>query len=185
MNQKDQRVIRTKASIKENACRMIEEMSAEKITVKELTGRAGIHRKTFYLHYSCLEDLFNEITDDILKEYLLEMDKLHPPFFIPDTHRVFFTFFSGQPLYVQRLLCEGSYQVYCSRIFYDSLYYNQQRNHSFAGYSPEVRQVINDFIVNSTLNAYRQWNKSGRVLSLEEIIEVSSRLLEGGVSAVR
>ena len=51
MRETDRRVLRTRAVIKETAKQMICEMDAEKITVKALAERAGIHRKTFYLHY--------------------------------------------------------------------------------------------------------------------------------------
>ncbi len=46
----DLRVQKTTEAIKETYCEMVLEMDADRITVKELTDRARIHRKTFYLH---------------------------------------------------------------------------------------------------------------------------------------
>ena len=36
-------------------------MDYEKITVRELTDRAMINRKTFYLHYETLDELLEEV----------------------------------------------------------------------------------------------------------------------------
>ena len=50
----DPRVHKTREAIRNTFKKKICEMPAEKITVKELTDRAKIHRKTFYLHYTTL-----------------------------------------------------------------------------------------------------------------------------------
>lgn len=53
----DLRVKKTRAAIKNAFKEMIMEMSPSEIQVKELAERAQIHRKTFYLHYTCIEAL--------------------------------------------------------------------------------------------------------------------------------
>ena len=60
----DLRVIKTQKAIKNAFKEMVMEMDASKITVKELSERAQIHRKTFYLHYTTMEALY----EDVLKE---------------------------------------------------------------------------------------------------------------------
>lgn len=50
----DLRVLKTREAIKNAFREMVCEMDADEITVKELTERAMIHRKTFYLHYTCI-----------------------------------------------------------------------------------------------------------------------------------
>ena len=59
--QEDLRVRKTKEAIRRTFEDMICEMDYEKITVKELTDRAMINRKTFYLHYETLDDLLEEL----------------------------------------------------------------------------------------------------------------------------
>ena len=58
--QEDLRVQRTKEAIRHAFTEMICEMDFEKISIKELTERARINRKTFYLHYDSLDDLLRE-----------------------------------------------------------------------------------------------------------------------------
>ena len=56
----DPRAARTQAAIKEAFEQMACEADAGRITVKELAERAGINRKTFYLHFETIEALFDE-----------------------------------------------------------------------------------------------------------------------------
>lgn len=53
----DPRVQRTKAQIFAAFNDLLAEKEFSKITVTDLTKRAGISRKTFYLHYSSIDDL--------------------------------------------------------------------------------------------------------------------------------
>lgn len=50
----DLRVLKTRTAIKNTFKEMVMEMNASDIQIKELTERAMIHRKTFYLHYTCI-----------------------------------------------------------------------------------------------------------------------------------
>lgn len=184
MRETDRRVLRTRAVIKETAKQMICEMDAEKITVKALAERAGIHRKTFYLHYPYIEALVEEMLQDILREYLMEMDKLEMPLSMTKTNRVFFQFFSAQEPYVEKLLCGSSYQSYCDRLLFQSLEHNQKRLDPPEGFPQEKIRVVNNFMVQGTLNIYRQWVREGKKISLEEITELAGTLLEQGVRAV-
>jgi AcrR family transcriptional regulator len=57
----DLRIQKTREAINNTFKKMVCEMDATKITVKELTERARIHRKTFYLHYTSIEALFEDM----------------------------------------------------------------------------------------------------------------------------
>ena len=70
--QEDLRVRKTREAIRRTFEDMICEMDYEKISVKELTDRAMINRKTFYLHYETLDDLLEE-----LQQKLLELSGRH------------------------------------------------------------------------------------------------------------
>ena len=54
---KDLRVRRTLTSIRKSFYELVLEKNYNEISITELTDRAGINRKTFYLHYSSLDDL--------------------------------------------------------------------------------------------------------------------------------
>lgn len=48
---------------------MVMEMEASDIQIKELRERAMIHRKTFYLHYTCIEALYADILSELSEDY--------------------------------------------------------------------------------------------------------------------
>ncbi|MDE6613281.1 MAG: TetR/AcrR family transcriptional regulator C-terminal domain-containing protein [Clostridia bacterium] len=60
----DKRVIKTRAGIKTALMLLTLEKEIAKITISNLTEKAQINRSTFYLHYSSIAD----VTDDIEKE---------------------------------------------------------------------------------------------------------------------
>ena len=66
----DLRVRKTKEAIRTAFQGMICEMDYDQITVKELTARAQINRKTFYLHYNSLDDLLAELQEEIAAQFL-------------------------------------------------------------------------------------------------------------------
>ena len=66
----DLRVVKTKEIIRNTFKNMILEMDYDYITIKELTERAKINRKTFYLHYESLDDLLLEIQNSLANNFI-------------------------------------------------------------------------------------------------------------------
>lgn len=66
MGQIDLRIIRSKKMIKEAFINLVEEKGYENITIKDISDKAMINRKTFYSHYESVNALFL----DILKEHV-------------------------------------------------------------------------------------------------------------------
>lgn len=69
----DLRIQRTKASIKAAFLELRAEKPVEKITVTELTRLANINKATFYLHYSDIYALSDEIEDSLIDEVLTDL----------------------------------------------------------------------------------------------------------------
>ena len=63
----DRRVKKTKKLIKDTLIELLHDNPINKITVTELTDKADISRKTFYLHYSSIYDAKNDIENDIIE----------------------------------------------------------------------------------------------------------------------
>lgn len=64
----DRRVRKTKRALRECLAELLTKKSIQKITVKELTDEADIHRSTFYANYTDIYDLYNQIEDAVIKE---------------------------------------------------------------------------------------------------------------------
>ena len=71
----DLRVVRTRNALRAAFEELIAETTLDKITVKALTDRAGINRKTFYLHYETIEAFYDEIMNGIMDEFFEYYEK--------------------------------------------------------------------------------------------------------------
>lgn len=71
----DKRVLKTRQRITDAFIELIKTKEINKITVSELAKKADIERKTFYLHYNCIEDVYLDIETSITKELEDEANK--------------------------------------------------------------------------------------------------------------
>ncbi len=180
----DLRVQKTREAIKNTFKEMMCEMAADKITIKELTDRARIHRKTFYLHYTSIEALYQDMMSEIADGYYKEMERIKPPYSHKDVNRIFFTYYAGQDKFVEQLICEPSYRPFCNKLHAATLQHNLSRYNPYADFSPEKQNMINTFLVVSSLELYRQWIADGKRLPLEEVIDLTGKLLDEGISGL-
>lgn len=60
----DRRVVRTRKAIREAFFKLMEDQDYHKITIASIAREADIDRKTFYLHYSSVSDLVDEVIRD-------------------------------------------------------------------------------------------------------------------------
>ena len=72
MNKADLRYVQCEQMIKDAFIGLIEEKGYRNITIKEISKRAIINRKTFYNHYESVEELFGNLLkttiDDLMKD---------------------------------------------------------------------------------------------------------------------
>ena len=73
---RDRRLLRTKKVIIAALMQLLTEKDLSEITVTELAERAGINRKTFYLHYDRVEDIIEDFGEDLLN-YTDRMMRTH------------------------------------------------------------------------------------------------------------
>lgn len=74
MLNKDKRFQKTEYLIKKTFFDMVK--NNEKITVSNIAKKSNIDRKTFYLHYSSIEDLYKTFTEDAEKLLIEELEAL-------------------------------------------------------------------------------------------------------------
>ncbi len=77
------RIQRTKTAIRDSFLELRKKKPIEKITVTELSKLAGINKATFYLHYSDIYELSDEIEDCIIDEIILGLSVLDKFFDAP------------------------------------------------------------------------------------------------------
>lgn len=178
------RIQKTRDAIKNTFKEMIYEMDASKITVKELAERAKIHRKTFYLHYTCIEALYENILHELAERYYEEIDKISPHAPFTEVNRVFFTYMAEQEPYMEKMVCTQSYNDFCDKLFSTMLRHNRNRYNPYNGFSEAEQNIINTFLSVGSLNIYRQWVRDNKQLSVDALIELSGKLFTNGITSV-
>lgn len=181
----DLRVQKTQRAIKNTLKEMICEMPPNEITVKTLTDRAEIHRKTFYLHYTSMRDLFQTMFQEIADNYYQNIEALPPTMPVLAVNRVFFEMLAHAEPYEERLFIDAEYQaIYHEQFQQAFLKHNRERYNPYAQFPQEEQNVINAFLTNSSISMYRQWVNNGKKIPLERLIELSGRLLTQGVNGL-
>ena len=176
--QEDLRVLRTKQSIRRAFTEMICEMDYERITVQELTARAMINRKTFYLHYPTLDDLLREVQREMAEDFIRRTEGMERPRDMDKITREFFLCSEELGKLGERLNCSDTH---VRRQITDEIMRRTWR--SLKG-EPEAQNIIMAFVSQATLAIYRQWTADGKAMPLEEVIELATRLICHGVGAI-
>lgn len=180
----DLRVKRTKKAIKKAFCDMIMEMEYPEITVKELTARAMINRNTFYLHYDSIDSLLEELQNEIIEEFVKNQASYSKLSDIKGMIRMFFEYAAKQSALNERLLCNGSYQFVYEGINKQIMDYKRAAHSGAFGLDEASESIVFAYFGSITPILYRQWEKDGRKLPLEDMIELATKLICNGMSSV-
>ncbi len=179
----DLRVRRTIDSIKSVFEQMICEMDYDKIKVTELCSRAMINKKTFYVYYPTLDDLLTEMQAELSAEYIERIKDFRLPDELDKVNREFFLYSEEKGLAYEKITCAGSdsYQYIRSGMIKEVNNAGWSSSKKY-GALPEYQQsMLMNFVNNSVLGIYRQWVEEGKQQSVDEIIELTNRLVLGGV----
>ncbi len=169
-----------KASIKEMIC----VMDAPDLCVSDIAANIGINRKTFYLHYSCIEELLEEISDDICAGYRNALDELTDNEFSDGMYSAFFDFFTRQNNYVEQIICNGSYYRYFNRICHGCGQVNRSRKNILDYLDEEEQELFQDYAVRNEFNLYRQWVKTEKKIPVDHLASFSYQLIFKGLQSV-
>ena len=180
----DLRVIRTRKAIRDAFCAMIMEMDYQDITIKELTRRAMINRNTFYLHYESMDALLRELQEEIAGEFIEKQVSYTKMADIRRMIRVFFEYMATQPPLQDRLLCSGSYRFFYDRVNQQVMGHRKLMNRGAFGLDEASENIIFTYYGSITAVLYRQWVADGKKLSLEEVIQLATKLICEGMSSV-
>lgn len=180
----DLRIRKTREAIHRTFKEMICEMDYDQITIKELTQRAQINRKTFYLHYTGLDALLEELQEEIAENFISRQVSYRSMKDIRDLIRLFFEHAADMPLLHERLICSGSYRPVWEKINKRIMDHRRETNRGVFGLDEYSENLIFAYYgANSTL-LYRQWVADGKKLPIRELIDMATKLICNGMSSV-
>jgi AcrR family transcriptional regulator len=173
----DKRIIRTKSNISFALLKLIEKKSANKITVSELAKEANIERKTFYLHYSCIEDVYQELGKTIANDIECEADKI-----IASKDNMITNIFShfnyviNKNIYFFRAISKNDSYSFLLHSFENTLSKCMKRiaKEIYHISSPNI-ELYTDFYSAGIIKLYQSWLKGDTSLTQEEITRVISK----------
>ena len=177
----DLRVRKTREAIRRIFEDMICEMDYEQITVKELTDRALISRKTFYLHYETLDDLLAELQQEIVDSFTSQDVSYKNMDDIRRIIRYFFEYAEKMPRLHERLLCSGSYEHVGDRINEQIMAYRAKRYRGAFSKNIYEDNLVFAYFSPITTILYRQWVKDNKKMPIEDLITTATRLVCGGL----
>lgn len=180
----DLRIQKTKEAIRKAFKEMICEMDYEQISVKELTQRAKINRKTFYLHYNTLDDLLLEIQNELAQNFIRRTQGLERPRDMDKITREFFLCSEDLGKLGERITCSGNYKYISRKITNDIMNQTWKIGSQSSAENPYIQNIIMTYVAQSTLEIYKQWVADGKKIPLENIIKIATQLICNGVNGL-
>ena len=171
----DLRTIRTKKAIHNAFQEMAAQTDIENITVKELSERAGINRKTFYSHYDSIEALAKELLDDLIQnlQQIIQHDQPHD---FRDTLANIYRFMCGLPVWYRNLLCmkDSPIEHHIIAKFADSQL-TQYKNSSNPIVMNQYMKLR--YIAAASIELFRVWNDASESIPMEKFIDSATGLI--------
>lgn len=187
-NPTDRRVQRTQKNIRNALISLLSEKELSQITVKELSDKADINRKTFYSYYSGIDDILDKIEDEIVEKLLAiirDYDFRSSDF---DTYALFCSL---------NQIINDDFELYRSLIFsnnYDFLLIkvkNTIKKTLLERYAPKINAQNNllglyaEYVASGIVSMYIEWFHSDNSVSLEELAKAASDITLFGFSSYR
>ncbi len=187
-NPTDRRVQRTQKNIRNALISLLSEKELSQITVKELSDKADINRKTFYSYYSGIDDILDKIEDEIVEKLLAiirDYDFRSSDF---DAYALFCSL---------NHIINDDFELYRSLIFsnnYDFLLIkvkNTIKKTLLERYAPRINAQNNllglyaEYVASGIVSMYIEWFHSDNSVSLEELAKAASDITLFGFSSYR
>lgn len=184
-NNYDRRQIKTKKAIIAAFITLLQTKSISKITITELSKLADIDRKTFYLHYSSIEDLYNDLGTmlvSLIKEVIIEYsDKQNAPYQL---------FVSINDIISEKI----------------ELFKSIAKNNDFSDFMMNIKDILSkeliklygkentsaserfkltaEFVASGTVAMYLRWLRGDADISMDELALLAAEMITNGASGL-
>lgn len=183
----DKRCRKTRKAIKTSLVKLMSEKDISNITITEIAEDADINRKTFYAHYKDLYDILDEIENDMIKQLFHILDHadimkiMYNPYpLLKELTTELYRDFEFHKLLIQsenyNNLLKKIQSVFKDRIM--------ELTEDIVKIDRDIFSFMIDFVTSGIISAYREWFRSDRNISLEQLTKSLSVLIENGFHAL-
>lgn len=183
----DKRCRKTRKAIKTSLIKLMSEKDISDITITEIAEEADINRKTFYAHYRGLYDILDEVENDLIEKL----------FHILDNTDILKSMYNPYPLF-KELTNEINKDFEFYKLLVQSKNYNNLLNkvqgifkdrflelsNETIKTDKEILSFIIDFISSGITSVYKEWFRSDRNISLEQLTKLLSILIGNGLNSL-
>lgn len=177
----DRRIIKTKRAISVALLQLLSEKPLEEITITELTLKADINRKTFYLHYTGIEDVANEliakgdaIFTEALESSLTEGNVFIPAKFLECIHGKI----NEQPEIFRAFCLENTCAFFLRALGEKCMTALMAVYRNYTDISDASLRLCLSYMAHGVLNLYVDWVRNPSPLPLAEVTALAVRLVE-------
>ena len=179
----DKRMLRTREAIRCALLSLLNQKDVSQIRVSELTEKAAISRKTFYLHYSSVDGVLQELENEIEQWLLAQLAQSD----VWDNRHDLYSILSRMDRALQE---HETYSCYLEnrRSRYFLMYrlknsivrmVKEQLQQNIPG-AEEDMEAAADFAVSGVLSMYYEWLTAQQV-TLRQLADKAQKLLFGAV----
>lgn len=180
----DLRYIKNENLIRETFRKMICEMDYSKISIKELTQRAQINRKTFYLHYSSLDHLLAILQLEIMEPTVQMISETKFPNDVEIIIQKSFEIMASLDWTDRKILAtKGDFpeKKGTSDLILDQLF---QKYDPLAQYGSFESSLILTYFSVCLGVIFRQWEANSQKTPMEEMVRLTTKLILHGLDGV-
>ena len=178
----DLRVVRTRAAIDRAFEELVCEVGLDKVTVKDLAERAGINRKTFYLHYETIDELFEAAVGKILEDYFEHYETTpDEPKDLAGHARRFFLYLADAPVFTEKLICSSNRFYFGEKVYRMQMSRYRAAGDPFGWLPPDEEALVLNHIRNTASDFYRKWVGDGKRVDKERAADLLASLTCAGV----
>lgn len=185
MSKNDLRVKKTLASIHSAFHELIYENDYEKITLKKLTEKAGIHKKTFYRYYSSLDDLLVEFQKNISDDFIKKVSSFNIPEDLNKINKEFFIFSKTYGKFYDKLTINPKYDYIRQKMIDNVMNATWNKSDIIKKMNLSKRKMLLSFVQVSSLDIYKNWIEEKRKIPLDEIIEILTAIMKNAIEILR
>ncbi len=171
----DRRIAKSEKAIQAAFLEMLLDVGFDAITVKSLTEKADISRKTFYLHYLDKHDLLNQLVDGMIRDLADLCEKKKQLGFVEGTV-LWFSYFEAHKPFFTALFSTESTAAFRRRLLD---FIMEQLSTKLEGVSDQKNtEVLRKFMAMAVLGVIESYVLNQFQAGIEEIAKQVGELLE-------